>query len=142
MHQMTPHALWLGHAGDAREPALICDTEIQHVVQLAIEESVPVVVREVGLARVPLFDGQGNDADLLRIAIVTCVELLRLKRRTLICCGAGLSRTPAIAACALAVYQEKDPGACLRDMGRRIPTDVSPGLWNDLLSVHASLLRK
>jgi len=141
MNQIPPFSLWLGNANDCRNPVLISDTEIQHLVQLAIEESVPTLNREVCLIRIPLSDGIGNDSFALRFAISTIAELIKSQRRTLICCSAGLSRSPAIAACAIAFAEEKSPDECLNDISKLVRTDVSPGLWQDLLSAHSSLIR-
>ena len=137
MNQLSPFTLWVGNASDCRNIAVISDHEIQHVVQLAIEEAIPSMPREVNLVRIPLTDSNENDPFALQFAIKTVSELIQSKRRTLICCSAGLSRSPATAACALAVVQEKHPDECLNDISKLIRTDVSPGLWKDLLNAYS-----
>ena len=139
MNQLSPFTLWVGNASDSRNLAVISDHEIQHVVQLAIEEPIPSLPREVNLIRIPLTDSNDNEPFALQFAIKTVSELIQSKRRTLICCSAGLSRSPATAACALAVVQEKHPDECLNDISKLIRTDVSPGLWKDLLNAYSTI---
>src|SRR5262245_49366595 len=101
MTQIQPHYLWLGHAGDGRNAAEMFRLEIQAVVQLALEEPVLSLPREILYFRVPLIDGPGNAPELLALAVNMTARLVALKVPTLVCCGAGLSRSPAIAAAAL-----------------------------------------
>src|SRR5207247_693921 len=98
MRQVLPHSLWLGHAGDGRDFRLILDTGIQAVVQLAAEEPALQLPRELIYCRFPLVDGPGNDAKLLYLATATVASLLERSLPVLVCCGAGMSRSPAIAA--------------------------------------------
>lgn len=139
MNQLSPLNLWVGNANDCRDLAVISNHEIQHVVQLAIEEAIPPLPREVNLIRIPLTDSNDNEPFALQFAIKTVGELLQSQRRILICCSAGLSRSPATAACAIAFAQEKHPDECLSDISKLIRTDVSPGLWKDLLSAYSYL---
>ena len=135
MHRLIPYPLWIGNADDLRRPEALLDAEIQCVVQLALEESIPPLPREVSLLRFPLMDGRGNDRFLLRAAILNLAELIKAERRTLVCCSAGMSRSPAIAACGLARALGKTPEECLADIGKVKRTDISPTLWRDLLQV-------
>src|SRR5476651_2269367 len=101
MRQILPHALWLGHAGDGRDYHRVLETGIQALVQLAAEEPVLELPRDLIYCRFPLVDGSGNDKKLLRLAISTVSDLLEMKVPTLVICGGGLSRSPAIAAAAI-----------------------------------------
>lgn len=139
MNQLSPFTLWVGNASDCRNLAVISDHEIQHVIQLAIEEAIPPLPREVNLIRIPLTDSNDNDLFALQFAIRTVSELIQSNRRTMICCSAGLSRSPATAACAIAFAQEKHPDECLNSISKLIRTDVSPGLWKDLLGAYSNL---
>jgi protein-tyrosine phosphatase len=103
MRQIPPHLLWLGHAGDGRDYRSILDADIQALVQLAAEEPALDSPRDLVYCRFPLVDGSGNDRKLLYLAIMTVVNLLEKKVPTLVFCGAGMSRSPAIAAAALAL---------------------------------------
>src|SRR6267142_7076321 len=103
MRQILPHSLWLGHAGDGRDLRAILDAGIRAVVQLAIEEEPLVLPRELTFCRVPLVDGAGNEEKLLYLAVTAVANLLESRIPTLVCCGGGMSRSPAVAAAALAV---------------------------------------
>ena len=96
-----PIPLWLGHAADAQDFKRILDLEITALVQLAAEEAPLQPPRELIYCRFPLVDGPGNDASLLSLAITTLANLLEKRKSVLVCCGAGLSRSPAVAAAVL-----------------------------------------
>src|SRR5436853_1864886 len=128
MLQISAHLLWLGHAGDGRDYRRILDTDIQAVVQLAAEEPVLELPRDLVYCRFPLVDGSGNDTKLLQLAITTVANLLEMKVVTLVFCGAGMSRSPAIAAAALALVFQDSPDECLQQVTEHFPADVAPAL--------------
>ena len=134
MIQIEPHLLWLGHAGDCRDAIKIMDAGIEAVVQLAIEEPPAQMPREIVFVRIPLHDGSDNSPDTLRFAVKTVEHLLASNVRTLLCCSAGMSRSPAIAAFALARINGQTPTESLEQVRRHRGTDVSPKLWQDLLA--------
>jgi len=132
MRQIKPHPVWLGHAGDSRSFAQVHDLGIQALVQLAVEEPVIQPPRELIYFRIPLIDGEGNRADTLSLAIQTVGELLTRRVPTLVCCGAGLSRSPCIVAGALAVSSGRSFDACLSLVTSQGPSDLSSSLCNDI----------
>jgi hypothetical protein len=132
MTRIEPHLLWVGHAGDGLASGELDAIGIRAVVQLAIEERPITGPRERIVYRFPLLDGDGNDVDLLRLTIRCVAFMIQTKIPTLVCCGAGMSRSPAIAAAALALQEELDPDDSLRRVGTACRTDVSPGLWRDI----------
>lgn len=129
--------LWLGNAHDCRDIAALESLDIAAVVQLAKEEPIPVLPREMILLRIPLMDGDSNDPSTLRLAIHGLADLIRAKTRTLVCCSAGVSRSPAVAACAIAQVEGLSPADCLKEISTLVRPDTSPGLWNALLAVIA-----
>ena len=102
MRQILPHSLWLGHAGDAQDFKRMFDLGINALVQLAVEEAPLQPPRELIYCRFPLVDGPGNESSLLSLSITTLANLLEKRKSVLVCCGAGLSRSPAVAATAVA----------------------------------------
>jgi hypothetical protein len=138
MRQIQPHLLWVGHAGDGRDFQLLLDTGIQAIVQLALEEPGLQPPRELLYFRIPLVDGPGNDEKLLYLATITVANLLEKRVPTLICCGAGLSRSPAIAAAALSMVYQEDLDDCLKQVAEHHPADVVPGFWSDVKALMAS----
>lgn len=137
MIQIEPHLLWLGHAGDCRDMAKVLDAGIDAVVQLAAEEPPAQFTREIIVLRIPLLDGADNSPAVLRLAVNSVEQLLASNVRTLLCCSAGMSRSPAIAACALARVEQTDPATSLEAIRTRLATDVSPRLWHDLLATNS-----
>lgn len=133
MRQLKPHLLWIGHAGDGRNLKAILDEGIDAIVDLALSESPVPVLREVVYCRFPMLDGPGNSAWLVRAALDTIVQLLKARVPTLVFCSAGMSRSPALAAAALARHLERDAAECLTFVTQGAPSDVSPELWKSVV---------
>jgi protein-tyrosine phosphatase len=132
MTQIQPHALWIGHAGDGRDYARISEAGIGAVVSLAAEEPSGQPPRDLLFLRFPLVDGVGNKMPWLELAITSVANLLRLEIPTLVYCGAGMSRSPTIAAAALADRAGQSLEDCLRSVVASHHADVVPGLWDEV----------
>jgi protein-tyrosine phosphatase len=132
MNQIQPHRLWVGHAGDGGDFRRLFGLGIEAVVQLAAEELPLALPHEILYCRFPLLDGGGNRAEVLSLAVRTLAALVRLRVPTLACCGAGMSRAPAVAAAALSLVAGETPEACLTALAQLHPCDVSTTLWQDL----------
>jgi protein-tyrosine phosphatase len=135
MQQLTPHLLWLGHLGEGRNFQQLFDAGIKALVELAAEDMPSQPPREMIYCRFPLLDGADNDRAVLYLAVSTTASLLERRLPTLVCCGSGLSRSPAIAAAALSLVYQAPPEESLKQVARQHHTDVSPGLWNQLVSL-------
>jgi protein-tyrosine phosphatase len=132
MRQVEGYSLWLGHRGDLGDPQRVVDLGVVAVVDLAINEVPATLPRDFTYCRFPLIDGTGNPCWLLQVAVQTVAWLVRANTPTLVCCGAGLSRSPCIAGAAVAFVRE-----CLLEEGLRLvlqsgPADVSPALWSEV----------
>lgn len=134
MRRIPGYPVWIGHRGDLLAQKAINAAGISFLVDLAIDEPVPQVSRELTFARFPLYDGAGNEAWLVRAAIDTCVLALRNNQNLMVMCSSGLSRSPSIAAAAISLYSGEDPAKCLR-LTTAECGDVSPGLWTKILEV-------
>jgi len=132
MRQILPYSLWLGHAGDVRELRNVLATGIVAVVDVALNELPAAVPRELFYCRFPMVDGAGNPRWLLKTAIDTTAGLLRERVPTLVYCGAGMSRSPVVAAAAISPHSGESPDACLAVVLQSGPSDVSPALWQDV----------
>jgi hypothetical protein len=137
MRKVTGYPLWLGHAGDIRDPASVVEAGIYAVVCVAASEPLPPLPRELVYCRFPLIDGAGNPDWLLRAAIETVACLLRTGTPTLVHCSAGISRSPAVAGAAIALASGCSPEEGLIAATKSGATDVSPGLWEHILSTIA-----
>ena len=139
MREVVPHLLWIGSAADARDWRRRLERGVAAVVDVAIEEPAAQLPHELIYCRFPLVDGRDNSPLRLAAAIRTVVMLLGQQVPTLVACGAGMSRAPAIVAIALALVLESTPDAALNDLARHAPHDVSVTLWRDLLAAYESI---
>jgi protein-tyrosine phosphatase len=135
MRRVEPYALWLGHAGDLLDASTILEAGVRAVVDLALEEPPAVLPRDLAYCRFPLIDGDGNSAPMIRAAVETVACFLRSSTPTLVCCGAGMSRSPCIAGAAIALVQESSIDDALKLVSSSGPIDVSPGLWAEVRTV-------
>lgn len=134
MRQVVPYSLWLGHVGHVRNLGSILDAGITALVDLAPNEPPAKIARDLIYCRFPLVDGPGNPPWLLRLAVETTAALVRARVRTLVFCGAGMSRSPAIAAAAVARVSGRGAEECLVELLQGAPRDVTPALWQDVRS--------
>jgi hypothetical protein len=137
MTQIQPFALWLGHAGDGRNVTQLLESGIVSVVQLAAEEADLQLPREIVYCHIPLLDGAGNDPKVLALAVRTVAQCCSLGLPTLVCCGGGMSRSPAITAAALAAIHKEPAEKWLKHVTQSHHSDVSPGLWNEAIRLAA-----
>lgn len=132
MRQILPYQLWIGHAGDGRDVRQLSDLGIGAVIQLALEEPQLVLPREFVYLRFPLLDGTGNAYEIIGLAILNSAGIIQRNIPTLICCGAGMSRSPAIAAAAIALCEEQELLQILKFVTDHSCADISPGFWREV----------
>lgn len=134
MRSLPPHALWISGrlSFDVRK---LHDAGVAAVVDLAMEEVPFELPRDFWYLRLPLVDGAGNAPTAIRFAVEATANLLEIGVGTLVVCSLGLSRAPVIAAAAISKYTNRDLHACLAQIGHGGPTDISPGLWNEVKAV-------
>ncbi len=82
-----------------------------------------------------MLDGPGNDSRLLYLATTSLINFLEKRVPVLVCCGGGMSRSPAVAAAALAMVYQENPDQSLKKVTELHPADVAPGLWNEVKSL-------
>ncbi|MEO1998677.1 MAG: protein phosphatase [Planctomycetaceae bacterium] len=141
MHQIQPHLLWVGHAFDVREPRPVFDAEIAAVVDVAFEEPPAQLPRQLIYCRFPLNDGGGNDASVLLQAVQTIVDLIDSGTRTMVACSAGMSRSPTLAAFALAAHLNQTPADVLSRIADVKSLEVNGILWNDVANIFSRVRR-
>jgi len=139
MNQIQPHPLWIGHVSDSRGFRQLFDVGIKAVVELAMEEPSLQPPREFISCRFPLLDGAGNRAELLFLAVSTVATLIKMRISTLLTCSGGMSRSPAIAAAALAMIHHEPPEDCLQRVVEHHASDVSPGFWDEVTRLLPSI---
>ena len=141
MHVIHHDLLWLGHAIDIREPRPLFDAGITAVVDVAIEEPPAQLPRQLVYCRFPLNDGGGNNQTTLRQAVQTVVDLLATGTRTIVACSAGMSRSPTIAAHALAVHLSQEPDDVIVRIAALKSLELKPELWNDIGEIFSRIRR-
>ncbi|MCI0683575.1 MAG: hypothetical protein L0Y71_15835 [Gemmataceae bacterium] len=132
MRKLQGYNLWPGNAREARDSRAVLDAGIAAVVDLAVEEKPAALVRELIYCRLPLYDGAGNPPWLLRVAATTVAALIRAGVPTLVACGAGMSRSPLVAAGAVATVRGN---TLTESVDLVLPLgagDVSPALLADM----------
>jgi len=120
MREILPNQLWIGNAGDGRDPARLLQNGIVAVINLAAEEPSPVLPRSTIYCHFPLTDGAPDDPTILRVAIQTVATLLNSQLRTLVYCGEGMSRSPAVVAAALSIVQGGSPQDRLKEIADNV----------------------
>lgn len=135
MRRIEPYSLWLGHIGDARDIRALYDQGIEALVDLALNEPLPTIPRELVYCRFPLIDGAGNPTWIISSAILMVESLLQHQRSTLAFCGAGMSRSPLIAAAAMARLRQCSLEAGINIVVSCGPADISPALLSDVEQV-------
>ena len=106
MRAVIPKLLWIGNALDARDIKTVLGVGVTAIIDLAIEEPSIQFPRDIVYCRFPLIDGEGNSPPVLRAAIQMTAHFVRSEISTLVACSAGMSRSPAIVAAALAARRE------------------------------------
>jgi protein-tyrosine phosphatase len=134
MRQLHSLPRWIGTAREARDLKSVLSQGIKAIIDLAVEE-VPIhPTRELVYLRFPLIDGTGNPTWLLRSVQRMVEEAIHFRVPTLIACGAGMSRSPAVAAVAAAPFLGMEPVELLVELRGQGPIDVSPTLLQELLA--------
>ncbi len=139
MYAITGEPLWFGNVNDVRDLRQLFGAGIAAVVDVALDEVPPPLPHELVYCRIPLVDGAGNGDTVLRLAIHGILALLNAQLPTLICCSNGLSRSPALAAAALAVRSGIAPDDSLRRIAEVHHLDVTPGLWQEVKAATEAL---
>lgn len=139
MLEIHPNLLWIGHALDVRTPQPIFDLGITAVVDVAYEETCAQLPRQLIYCRFPLNDGGGNEPIVVSQTLQTVIRFLESNTKTLLACSAGMSRSPTIAAFALAYHLNETPDATIVKISELKGLELKQALWDDVLSAFQEL---
>ena len=128
MRQVFGRRLWIGNAGDMRDPRTLLATGVEVVVELADNEQFASLPRDLIRFRFPLSDAGANPDWLLRLAIDSVAALVKATVPTLVCCGCGLNRSVCVVAAGLALSDGRPLDEVLVAVAKAGPADVSPAL--------------
>jgi hypothetical protein len=140
VREIHPGRLFIGNAIDARNLRLLYDNRIAAVVDLAVNEPPAQLARDLIYCRIPINDGGGNRNTIVATAIRCVANLIECDIRTMVACSAGMSRSVAIAAVAIAMATGREPDDCLASIATDAPHDVSPTLWSCVKSVYNQII--
>ena len=119
--------------GDLYDLRRLYDVGIRAVLQVAYEEPPLALPHDFVACRFPLVDGGDNETETLDLAIVTLTHFLEQRFACLVCCQAGLSRSPGIAAASLARFTGQSFAECLALIGTTHRHAIHPKLLTQLL---------
>jgi hypothetical protein len=129
MRQILNHQLWIGNAGDLDDARAILATGVEAVIEVADNEPLADLPRELIRLRFPLSDGGPNPAWMLRLAANSLAELVKEEISTLVCCSMGMSRSVCVAAAGLSIGSGNSLNESLSLIAMYGPCDVAPELW-------------
>jgi protein-tyrosine phosphatase len=135
MREAILNCLWLGNAADARNLSAVLGQRIIAIVDLAMEEPSIACPRDIIYCRIPLVDGAGNRPEIIRAAVGLTASLIDFGVPTLVASGAGMSRSPLVAAASLAKVEGLALEIALEKLTLGAAHDVSPGLWAEVKRV-------
>ena len=128
MRQVANRQLWIGNAGDLRDPRALFAAGIEAVVELADSEPLALLPRELIRLRFPLSDGGDNADWLIRLAVQSVAALVKAHVPALICCSGGMGRSVCVVDGALAIAENRTFDDVLVALTATGPADVSPAL--------------
>lgn len=134
MRLVADRNLWIGHAGDLNNPRAILNQGIQAIIELADNEPMAILPRDLIRCRFPINDGAEERVWLLRLAAETTAALLRAQVPVLVCCSSGMSRSVCIAAAGLAIANGIVLKEAISLVSEGGPADVSPALYDRLVA--------
>lgn len=138
MIRVPSTTLWLGNSQDARDSPALAKFGIRAVVDLAAEELPAQLPRDLTYCRFPICDGPGNDRDSLQHCVQLVVSFLKSETPIVLACSAGLSRSPTIAAYALANFNDSSPVQVLSQLRTLKALDIHPYLWQEVAAAVTS----
>lgn len=139
MIRVPESRLLLGTSEDLKDIRTVLGEGISAIIDLGIEEPVPLLPRATNYCRLTLSDDGENDPATVAAAIRMAATFLAGDHDVLICCHAGLSRSPSVAAAALAITRGQSASHALCMLGGLKRTDVSAAFWNQVVTVLSTM---
>jgi len=139
MFEVHSRLLWIGNTQDVREPGFLFAAGIAAVVDVAYEEPPARLPRELIYCRFPLNDGGDNDPTILFQAVQCVADLLACGTRTIVVCSAGMSRSPTIAAFALATHLNQSPHEVVSRIATSKALELTGPLWDAVANISSRI---
>jgi len=132
MRRISNRRLWIGTPADTANPKALFDAEIQAVIEVADNEAMANLPRELIRFRFPLSDGGDNPHWLLKLAADSVAGLIRAQVPTLVCCSGGMNRSLCVAAAGIALAEGLMLEAAISIVASSGPTDLSAALYDQM----------
>ncbi|WP_435066648.1 dual specificity protein phosphatase family protein [Haloplanus sp. C73] len=130
--------LFVGTVEDAGDEALIRDHGIAAVLSLTHSDPDGGFPPGLAVTDVPMMDGPRNDQRQFDRAVSHVLSHLGTGDTLLVHCSAGASRSPAVAATALALYDELDLDTAFEQVAnRRSAVEPHDAIVRQAVRVHA-----
>jgi hypothetical protein len=129
MRQVAGHSLWIGHVGDLLDVRRLMEMEIEAVVEVADNEQMAVLPRELIRCRFPLSDSGESPIWLLKYAAESVALFLHSGVSVLVCCSMGMNRSVCVAAGGISIVENKPFHEVIEGLAVSGPADISPGLY-------------
>jgi len=98
--------LFVGTVEDAGDKARLREHSITNIVSLIHREPEGGFPADLTVVNVPMMDGPRNNQERFDQAVIHVLSCLKKGDNLLLHCSAGASRSPAVAATALALYDD------------------------------------
>lgn len=121
--------LYVGTAADATDEPRLREHDVTAVVSLTHDAVEPA---RTPVTDVPMTDGPRNDREAFDRAVTETLSRLDADDPVLVHCAAGSSRSPSVAATALALHEDIDLAAAFEQVADR----------RDAVDPHAALVRQ
>ncbi len=129
--------LFVGTPDDAGAAGPLRERDVSTVVSLTHEPPEVPAAADVDVVRVPMTDGPRNDVAFFREAVGATRRRLAAGEGVLVHCSAGASRSPAVAATAVALRRDIDLRAAFEQVADRRPeTDPHEALVRRAATVY------
>jgi len=112
-------SVFVGTARDAGDESLLEDRDIDRIVSLTHTAPETGFPASVSVTRVAMMDGPRNERRRFELAVEAVLAALESGSRVLVHCSRGASRSPSVAAVAIAVHSGLDIGAAFDQVSRR-----------------------
>jgi protein-tyrosine phosphatase len=113
--------LFVGTAADATDESTLNAHDISVIISVTATSHAGNAPAEVTLIEVPMMDGPQNSQDAFETAVAAVMSRLAAGDRILPHCSAGASRSPAVAAAALALHTDSELEAAVQQVLTRRP---------------------
>ena len=139
---VVAEGLRVGTAADATDDSLLETHGVTTIVSLTHETPNPAA-QDLTLRSIPLIDGPQNSREQFTKAVEETVAALAADGSVLVHCSAGASRSPTVAATALALAQNMDLEDALQQVAdNRAAVDLHEALLRQAAHVYTQLNSK